>query len=333
MLYCNTQTCHTRNLMVFDQHVTLLCQYSKTTALTGHDKLSPHGLDAITSDILIQDLAMARPFAQLAAEVCFGNDSTVRLYKNHLFVNFDKAFTTDDLSTVMKKYSLPRIQFGMSVNPWRHIQTAWKRKFKCAMEDLIEMDWEDDVEALQAGHTRATENCIYGLSTQSLAGAAEDVLPLYLQASTRWQQCCKVMPGGSGLPYRRARSDLAENTPRPMRDRSTDCAMDASMVDDIAARVVERLTPMLTELMQAITGSRSPPPTRKDKGKQREMDPWEDERPGLSETEEVLQEAEEAEFQAVILASIRNPRDNGSTGESSATGRRSAPSHACLDGH
>jgi len=85
---------------------------------------------------------------------------------------------------------------------------------------------------------------------------------------------------------------------------------------------------MLTELMQAVTGSRSPPPTRKDKGKQRETDPWEDERPGLSETEEVLQEAEEAEFQAAILASIRNPRDNGSTGESSATGRRSAPWHA-----
>ena len=77
MLHCNTQTCHTRNLMVFDQHITLLCQYSKTTALTRHDKLIPHGLDAITSDILIQDLAMAHPFAQLAAEVCFGNDSTV----------------------------------------------------------------------------------------------------------------------------------------------------------------------------------------------------------------------------------------------------------------
>jgi len=70
------------------------------------------------------------------------------------------------------------------------------------------MDWEDDVEALQVGHMRATENRIYGLSTQSLAGAVEDVLPLYLQASTRWQQCCKVMPGGSGLPYRQARSDL-----------------------------------------------------------------------------------------------------------------------------
>ena len=201
MLYRNTQTRHTRNLMVCGEHVTLWCQYTKTTALTGHDKLIPHGVDAVTSDILIQDLALARPFAQLATKICFRSDSVVQLYKNHLFVNFDRAFTSDDLSTVMKKYSLPRIQFGMTINSWRHIQMAWKRKFNCAMEDLIEMNREDDVDALQAGHTRATENRIYELSPQSLAGAAEDILPLFLEVSTKWQKCCKAMPGGSGLPY------------------------------------------------------------------------------------------------------------------------------------
>ncbi|KAG6372831.1 hypothetical protein JVT61DRAFT_7249 [Boletus reticuloceps] len=62
-IYCNTQTWLMHNLMVFRQHVTLLCQYSKTSGMTGHDKLIPHSLDAITSNILIQDLALARPFA------------------------------------------------------------------------------------------------------------------------------------------------------------------------------------------------------------------------------------------------------------------------------
>lgn len=118
MLYCNTQTRHTRNLMVCGEHVTLLCQYTNTTALTRHDKLIPHGVDAVTSDILIQDLAMACPFAQLATKICFRSDSVVQLYKNHLFVNFNRAFTLDDLSMVMKKYSLPCIPFGMTINPW-----------------------------------------------------------------------------------------------------------------------------------------------------------------------------------------------------------------------
>ncbi|KAI5993057.1 hypothetical protein F5J12DRAFT_786048 [Pisolithus orientalis] len=71
MTYCNTQTQLTWNLVVLGKHVSLLCQYLKTTALTGKDKLIPHALDAITSDILVQDLALARPFAEIAAKACF----------------------------------------------------------------------------------------------------------------------------------------------------------------------------------------------------------------------------------------------------------------------
>lgn len=118
MTYCNTQTRLTRNLMIFRCHTMLLCQYSKTTVLTGQDKLIPHGLDAVMSNILIQDLAMAQPFAQLAAKICFGDENVVQLYKNLLFVNFNKKFTSNDLSLVMVKYSLPRIQFALTINPW-----------------------------------------------------------------------------------------------------------------------------------------------------------------------------------------------------------------------
>jgi hypothetical protein len=131
MIYCNTQTQSTRNLIVFGQHITLLTQYLKTTALTGHDKLIPHGLNAITSDILIQDLALTRPFAQIAVRVCFENEDIVQLYKDLLFINFNKKFIMDDLFSVMAKYSLPRVQFAIKVNAWCHIQTAWKCKFKC----------------------------------------------------------------------------------------------------------------------------------------------------------------------------------------------------------
>ncbi|KAI6096772.1 hypothetical protein F5141DRAFT_1067498 [Pisolithus sp. B1] len=290
MIYRNTQARDTRNLMVFGKHLTLLGQYSKTTALTGRDKLIPHSLDALTSDLLIQDLALARPFAEIAAKICFGNNEEVtRLYRNHLFVNFNKAFTSDDLSAVMAKHSLPRVQFALTINPWRHIQTAWKRKFKCAMEDVVEMDMEDDIDSLQAGHTRATENRVYGLSTDSLAAAAEDVLPLFLQASTGWQERCQVMPGGSGLPYQQARSHLfipktsptatttatattsasasasasasptampstttTKTTTTSQHNSSMSYAMDDAMVDKIATQVTERLAPMLTNLIQEL---------------------------------------------------------------------------------
>lgn len=277
MTYRNTKTRTTRNLMVFGQHVTLLCQYSKTTSMMGQEKLIPHGLDAVTSDILIQDLAMARPFAQLAARICFQDENIVQLYKDMLFVNFNKMFTSKDLSLVMAKYSLPRVQFSLTINPWRHIQTAWKRKFKCATEDITEIDQEEDVEALQAGHTRATENRIYGLSTHSLAGAAEDVLPMFLQASTAWQEHCQVVPGGSlGLSYKDSRAhmfkkqDSFPHKPAPMHNLAPECAVDQeAIVEKIAARVVERLTPLLKELVHSSKHARSY--TVHQKGKQKEV--------------------------------------------------------------
>ncbi|KAH0826452.1 hypothetical protein J3R83DRAFT_5442 [Lanmaoa asiatica] len=161
----------------------------------------------------------------------------------------------------MAKYSLPHIQFALTINPWRHIQTAWKRKFKCATEDILEMDREDDIEALQAGHTQATENRMYGLSTHSLAGAAEDVLPLFLQASIAWQKQCQVMPGGTGLPYFQARSHMIkkpDSLPKKpqataMHKQAQDCAIDQeAMIENIATRVVEHLTPMLKEFTHGL---------------------------------------------------------------------------------
>lgn len=296
MIYRNTQARNTRNLMIFGQHVTLLCQYSKTSSLTGRDKLIPHGLDGITSDILIQDLAIARPFAQIAARICFQDNDTVQLYKDQLFMNFGKAFTSQDLSSVMSMFSLPRIQFSLTINPWRHIQTAWKRKFKCAVEDVTEFDNEEDVDALQAGHTRATENRIYGLSTQSLAGAAEDVLPLFLQASTTWQKHCQVVPGGLGLPYTRARSDTFKDEKTiKMQNPSSD----NTMIEQVVEQVVNRLTPMLDNIMQAIATTHN-----KGKGKQKETiyDP------GL-ENKETTDIEIEAEVQKAILASLSTMND------------------------
>ena len=70
----------------------------------------------------------------------------------------------------------------------------------------------DNVEALQAGHTWATESQIYGLSVHTLAGAPEDVLPCYLEASTSWPKQCQTVPGGTLLPYNQAHSHNATVT-------------------------------------------------------------------------------------------------------------------------
>ncbi|KIK25617.1 hypothetical protein PISMIDRAFT_22752 [Pisolithus microcarpus 441] len=124
--------------VILGRHVALLHCYHKSAAMTGHEKLIPHALDALTGDLLVQSLALARPFAELA------------------------------------------IHFA---------------------EELMEMDENDTVDALQAGHSRATENRIYGLSPEALPGAAEDIIPLFLQASVRWQLIMHTIPGGLELGY------------------------------------------------------------------------------------------------------------------------------------
>jgi hypothetical protein len=76
--------------------------YHKSGGLTGHDKLIPHALDGLTSDLVIQDLVLARPFACLAAKMCFPDQPQVhQLYQDRLFVNNGKEFQTSDLTGAM----------------------------------------------------------------------------------------------------------------------------------------------------------------------------------------------------------------------------------------
>ena len=205
MTFCNTTHRSQRNLVILGCHVSILRTYSKMSAVTGQDRLIPHAVDGITSDLMVQSLALARPFAQLAIHICYPQDRNLaNLYRQYMFVNFDKPFTTEDLSRLMAKTSLPHTNVKLTINPWRHISIAFRRKLTNYSDDILDLDGHDTIDALQAGHSRATENRIYGLSPEALAGAAEDTLPLFLEVSTRWQLAMHTVPGGLGLSYKSA---------------------------------------------------------------------------------------------------------------------------------
>ncbi|KAI6098687.1 hypothetical protein F5141DRAFT_1066756 [Pisolithus sp. B1] len=193
MTYYNTQTQPTCNLVVLGKHISLLCQYLKTTVWTEKDKLIPHAPDAITSNIWVQDLALARPFAEVAARPCFPEKPEVV-----------------DL--------LPILNFGLT-NSWKHIQTAWK----------------------------------------SLAGAAEDILPAYLNASIDWQRHCQVPLSGQSTSYKKARESKqpdkqlvtysAQSTEEIQRVANAVVEWLPS-TEDIAAKVLEKLIPALKGILQ-----------------------------------------------------------------------------------
>lgn len=207
MLFCNTKHRSQRNLVIMGKHVAILRRYTKMGSMTGHDKLIPHSLDGITSDLMIQSLALARPFSELAIHLTNQHPRDVLfLYQTHIFVNVDRQFTTNDLSNVMARMSLPYVHCKLTTSPWCHISIAFKCKLANYTEELLDLDENDTVDALQAGHSRATENRIYGLSPDALACAAEDLLPHFLHASVKWQLIMQTVPGGLGLSYKYADS-------------------------------------------------------------------------------------------------------------------------------
>jgi hypothetical protein len=64
----NTST-RTRNFMAIGDRLAIIRQYTKTTSKEQFDRLIPHGLPAFESDLLIQVHVLARPFAQVSANL------------------------------------------------------------------------------------------------------------------------------------------------------------------------------------------------------------------------------------------------------------------------
>lgn len=195
MNYCNTKT-RTRNLLALDKYIAATRMYTKTGATTGVDKLIPHGMDAVTSDLSIQDLAIARPFAEHAVNICYPGRADIKhLYKFQLFVNNTKSFDSLDLSDIMKEVTLPVLGFGVGINSWRHIHVNFNRKLCPAVEQILKQGEIDTANIIQYGHGSKVHHSTYGLSHDSLAGIPEDILPEFMDASTGWHIKCKVVPG------------------------------------------------------------------------------------------------------------------------------------------
>lgn len=154
----------------------------------------------------------------------------------------------------MTKHSLPHLNYALTINPWLHIRTAWKQKFRCSSEEVMEADIIDSVGALQAGHTRSTDNQIYRLSVQALAGAAEHVLPQYLEASTTWQHYCKAFEGGTLLHYKEAHSFNFKSSAKAdiKQDQCKSMLTCAAVLStqEIVQQVIAGLSPMLMTLVQ-----------------------------------------------------------------------------------
>ena len=243
LVWKNTCVRPSRGLFMMGKYLAYLCRYHKGSAISLRDKTIPHAFDAHTSDMIIQHLAIARPFAQFAAYICFPENFAIhQLYDSQLFANFSKAFTTTNITTCLHKYTMKFIGKELGILDWRHISIGFRRKLSTAIEELIAEDRNETIAASQAHHSRATENRIYAISSIALAsGNADDIFPLYLQHSTDWQEECGVHRGGTLAPYYEC---LAKNI------KASIYTPDPSPTSPIAKELLDLFLPAIKTIVQ-----------------------------------------------------------------------------------
>lgn len=193
---CKNTEWRTRNWSQMNRHSVVNMTYTKTGSITCQDKLIPHAIDALTADLMIQDHAIARPFAELACQILYPGDAAkMDLFRNRLFVGNFKPLDTTQISNHMHSIFRPLVGFNLGVQSFRQIHAAFSRKHCGQMESLLDASEVNTAQVLQYGHTRSIHDNIYGVSADATAGPSEDILPLFLDASTDWQRTMRVVQG------------------------------------------------------------------------------------------------------------------------------------------
>ncbi|KNZ71575.1 hypothetical protein J132_08086 [Termitomyces sp. J132] len=141
MTYMNIPTSTHRNFVAFGKYIAMLVTYHKGNSITGIEKLIPHPLDAVTSDLVVQDLAITCPFAQQAALICYLKQPKIcSLYSNHLFLNNGHLFDTTDISNLMDLFTAETLHTTLGIQGWRQVSMAFRCKMYPALNDLMGND-------------------------------------------------------------------------------------------------------------------------------------------------------------------------------------------------
>ncbi|KAJ2912798.1 hypothetical protein MD484_g7605, partial [Candolleomyces efflorescens] len=202
-------SCRTRNLYAFGKHISIVRQYTKNTNNEQMDRIIPHALSSFEADMIVQLHTLARPFAQFICSKIYPEDEALQvLYKEMLFMDYTQPFTGATFSLLMASETAKVLGWRMTISAWRHISIAFKNahciQFHIEDEDVHILK---TFQALQSGHSPATENRIYGLSPELVEGVSDTTINLYLQTSIEWQTMLQVVPGGLLLPYSRSTSE------------------------------------------------------------------------------------------------------------------------------
>lgn len=257
MRFQNTTT-RSRNHYRLGNFPMLVGSYSKGSATTG-DKGVGHGIDALGGNLLEKGLTFVRPFCNMLAAECFSGQEFQRvyeLYNNYLFVDYDRPFTTDRISDMMKALTATHLKVPLPISKWRHVSIGFRQVLcRQALSDATSTSSTYRAAAEQAGHSQNIENRLYAVNEDAIDGTSGGDLSRFCEVSVAFQTVAQVVPSGIWLPYREctgANFDQLVNsglikTPQDDRTKSEFA---------VAERVVALLKPLLSELIEKTQGTR-----------------------------------------------------------------------------
>jgi len=193
----------TQGLYMIGQHMAIVAQYLKTSTIKGHDTLIPHILDAFCQEIAKVVIFQTHPFAEQIVSILFpGRHDLLTLWRTNLFIKFDCLFTTEDLSGVLRVALLKTMDIHIGVWDYHQLLVCLRCAY-CPKLDKLTLSLDDeDPASLQAGHTHATEERLYGVSTGYLGKLPKNMVEPFARTSGEWQRFIGIPEGGTEIKLR-----------------------------------------------------------------------------------------------------------------------------------
>jgi hypothetical protein len=251
----------TRNYFVYGKETLIVRSYNKTTGITQKDKLIPMALSTVAAGVLAHLHILIRPLVgYLVSQLEPENTNVQELYYTLLFMDDRKEFGDGALTTALQTASEPVLLWGgLGVRLFRQIYAALNKYHDKETDlELDDLD-QDDVGALQMGHTLETERMRYAISADALSGLQEDTMDLYVRKSHTWSGNLRIVRGGLGLGLEAGRhshysqlvsehalqgSVLDESTVVKQTPTSSDLAPILSMLNEVVSQNRQQMLTM-----------------------------------------------------------------------------------------
>ncbi|KZT32099.1 P-loop containing nucleoside triphosphate hydrolase protein [Sistotremastrum suecicum HHB10207 ss-3] len=245
-----------RKVHCCQDHLCLLCTYSKSSENTSVDKMVLKPLPKRLSIIIHMFLVLVRPAEQALAPYAGMTAQQQENLATHLFVAEGEIISAARIRFLMRKFSASYFHVALSYNQMRHILKAIILRESGYDLDHIEPHEDRAVDAVFL-HKRSTANRFYAVHPEDLESARQPAFQAYLQIGY-------LMHEFFGLREPRSTSDSPSSTSDHHTNQNLPAIL-GQLLDGLDARINDRFTSLrdsvFLALRQAVHNLNSPPPS------------------------------------------------------------------------